>query len=138
MPSDSMNTAFMTPFTLASGCDLGASYKLAILSEFAFGMTLAPDEIAKSGLRSIQKTDVEIAQPMNSQQVFVSRDDVFTCFYRLSNVGLSRTKMSEEGWTYDESLAKAQELGYAESDPTNDVAKIPESTSLISPVNFKT
>ncbi|MDU1525526.1 MAG: homoserine dehydrogenase [Lactococcus lactis] len=41
---------------------IDASYKLAILSEFAFGMTLAPDEIAKSGLRSIQKTDVEIAQ----------------------------------------------------------------------------
>ena len=41
---------------------IDASYKLTILSEFAFGMTLAPDEIAKSGLRSIQKTDVEIAQ----------------------------------------------------------------------------
>ena len=36
--------------------------KLAILSEFAFGMTLSPDQISKSGLRTIQKTDVEIAQ----------------------------------------------------------------------------
>ncbi|MCA2388963.1 homoserine dehydrogenase [Lactococcus lactis] len=41
---------------------IDASYKLAILSEFAFGMTLSPDQISKSGLRTIQKTDVEIAQ----------------------------------------------------------------------------
>ncbi|MGT2784107.1 homoserine dehydrogenase [Streptococcus merionis] len=31
------------------------------------------------------------------------------------------TKMVEEGWSYEAALAKAQELGYAESDPTNDV-----------------
>ena len=31
------------------------------------------------------------------------------------------TKMVEEGWSYEDALAKAQELGYAESDPTNDV-----------------
>ncbi|MDQ0221819.1 homoserine dehydrogenase [Streptococcus moroccensis] len=31
------------------------------------------------------------------------------------------TKMVEEGWSYQAALAKAQELGYAESDPTNDV-----------------
>ncbi len=31
------------------------------------------------------------------------------------------TKMVEEGWSYDAALEKAQELGYAESDPTNDV-----------------
>ncbi|VTS29172.1 homoserine dehydrogenase [Streptococcus porcinus] len=34
------------------------------------------------------------------------------------------TKMVEEGWTYEEALAKAQALGYAESDPTNDVEGI--------------
>ena len=34
------------------------------------------------------------------------------------------TKMVDEGWTYEEALKKAQELGYAESDPTNDVEGI--------------
>lgn len=34
------------------------------------------------------------------------------------------TKMVDDGWTYEEALAKAQELGYAESDPTNDVEGI--------------
>lgn len=34
------------------------------------------------------------------------------------------TKMVEEGWSYQEALAKAQELGYAESNPTNDVEGI--------------
>ncbi|WP_270278128.1 homoserine dehydrogenase [Streptococcus infantarius] len=34
------------------------------------------------------------------------------------------TKMVDEGWTYDNALKTAQELGYAESDPTNDVEGI--------------
>ncbi|HEL0586893.1 TPA: homoserine dehydrogenase [Streptococcus equi subsp. zooepidemicus] len=34
------------------------------------------------------------------------------------------TKMIDEGWTYERALQKAQELGYAESDPTNDVKGI--------------
>ncbi|HEO0234755.1 TPA: homoserine dehydrogenase [Streptococcus agalactiae] len=34
------------------------------------------------------------------------------------------TKMFEEGWSYEQALKKAQELGYAESDPTNDVEGI--------------
>ncbi|AND79241.1 homoserine dehydrogenase [Streptococcus pantholopis] len=34
------------------------------------------------------------------------------------------TQMVDEGWTYEAALAKAQELGYAESDPTNDVEGI--------------
>lgn len=34
------------------------------------------------------------------------------------------TKMFEEGWSYEKALKKAQELGYAESDPTNDVEGI--------------
>lgn len=34
------------------------------------------------------------------------------------------TKMVDEGWTYEAALAKSQELGYAESDPTNDVEGI--------------
>ena len=31
------------------------------------------------------------------------------------------TKMVEEGWSYEDALAEAQRLGFAESDPTNDV-----------------
>lgn len=34
------------------------------------------------------------------------------------------TKMVDEGWTYEKALETAQELGYAESDPTNDVEGI--------------
>lgn len=34
------------------------------------------------------------------------------------------TKMFEEGWSYEQALKKAQELGYAESDPTIDVEGI--------------
>ncbi|MGX7776620.1 homoserine dehydrogenase [Streptococcus pluranimalium] len=34
------------------------------------------------------------------------------------------TKMVEEGWTYEKALSSAQALGYAESDPTNDVEGI--------------
>lgn len=34
------------------------------------------------------------------------------------------TKMVDEGWTYEDALKTAQELGYAESDPTNDVEGI--------------
>ncbi|MBF0787012.1 MULTISPECIES: homoserine dehydrogenase [unclassified Streptococcus] len=34
------------------------------------------------------------------------------------------TKMVDEGWSYEEALKTAQELGYAESDPTNDVEGI--------------
>lgn len=31
------------------------------------------------------------------------------------------SKMTLEGWSYEQALAEAQELGYAEADPTNDV-----------------
>ena len=34
------------------------------------------------------------------------------------------TKMVDEGWAYEDALKTAQELGYAESDPTNDVEGI--------------
>ncbi|PNY19188.1 homoserine dehydrogenase [Streptococcus parauberis] len=34
------------------------------------------------------------------------------------------TKMVEEGWSYEQALETAQKLGYAESDPTNDVEGI--------------
>lgn len=34
------------------------------------------------------------------------------------------TKMVYEGWSYEDALATAQKLGYAESDPTNDVEGI--------------
>ncbi|MBR7927438.1 homoserine dehydrogenase [Aerococcaceae bacterium zg-ZUI334] len=32
------------------------------------------------------------------------------------------TRMTQENWSYEQALATAQELGYAEKDPTNDVA----------------
>ncbi|WP_162012884.1 homoserine dehydrogenase [Streptococcus sp. S784/96/1] len=34
------------------------------------------------------------------------------------------TKMVDEGWSYEDALVTAQKLGYAESDPTNDVEGI--------------
>lgn len=34
------------------------------------------------------------------------------------------TQMVEQGWTYEQALTEAQRLGYAESDPTNDVEGI--------------
>lgn len=34
------------------------------------------------------------------------------------------TKMVDEGWSYEDALKRAQDLGYAESDPTNDVEGI--------------
>ncbi|MGT2772607.1 homoserine dehydrogenase [Streptococcus marimammalium] len=41
------------------------------------------------------------------------------------------TKMVEEGWTYNKALQTAQELGYAESDPTNDVEGIDAAYKLV-------
>ena len=41
------------------------------------------------------------------------------------------TKMVEEGWSYEDALAKAQELGYAESDPTNDVDGIDATYKMV-------
>ena len=41
------------------------------------------------------------------------------------------TKMVEEGWTYEDALAKAQELRYAESDPTNDVDGIDAAYKMV-------
>ena len=41
------------------------------------------------------------------------------------------TKMVEEGWSYEDALAKAQELGYAESDPTNDVDGIDAAYKMV-------
>ena len=41
------------------------------------------------------------------------------------------TKMVEEGWSYEDALAKAQELGYAESDPTNDVEGIDAAYKMV-------
>ena len=41
------------------------------------------------------------------------------------------TKMVEEGRTYEDALAKAQELGYAESDPTNDVDGIDAAYKMV-------
>ncbi len=40
------------------------------------------------------------------------------------------TKMSEEGWTYDEALADAQAKGFAEQDPTSDVEGIDAANKL--------
>ena len=41
------------------------------------------------------------------------------------------TKMVEEGWSYEDALAKAEELGYAESDPTNDVDGIDAAYKMV-------
>ena len=41
------------------------------------------------------------------------------------------TQMVEEGWSYEDALAKAQELGYAESDPTNDVDGIDAAYKMV-------
>ena len=41
------------------------------------------------------------------------------------------TKMVEEGWSYEDTLAMAQELGYAESDPTNDVDGIDAAYKMV-------
>ena len=41
------------------------------------------------------------------------------------------TKMVEEGWSYEDALAKAKELGYAESDPTNDVDGIDAAYKMV-------
>ena len=41
------------------------------------------------------------------------------------------TKMVEEGWSYEDALAKAQELGYAESYPTNDVDGIDAAYKMV-------
>ncbi|MFS9024097.1 homoserine dehydrogenase [Streptococcus australis] len=41
------------------------------------------------------------------------------------------TKMVEEGWTYEDALVEAQRLGYAESDPTNDVDGIDAAYKMV-------
>lgn len=40
------------------------------------------------------------------------------------------SKMTDEGWTFDETLLKAQELGFAEADPTADVEGFDVSRKL--------
>ncbi|WEV61209.1 homoserine dehydrogenase [Streptococcaceae bacterium ESL0729] len=41
------------------------------------------------------------------------------------------TKMVDEGWSYEKALERAQELGFAESDPTNDVDGIDAAYKLV-------
>ena len=41
------------------------------------------------------------------------------------------TKMVEEGWSYEDALAEAQRLGFAESDPTNDVDGIDATYKMV-------
>ena len=41
------------------------------------------------------------------------------------------TKMVDEGWSYEDALKTAQELGYAESDPTNDVEGIDAAYKMV-------
>jgi len=41
------------------------------------------------------------------------------------------TKMVEEGWSYDDALAESQRLGFAESDPTNDVDGIDAAYKMV-------
>ncbi|MBS4456095.1 homoserine dehydrogenase [Tuanshanicoccus lijuaniae] len=40
------------------------------------------------------------------------------------------TRMTQEHWTYQQALAMAQQLGYAEKDPTNDVAGLDTSRKM--------
>ena len=46
------------------------------------------------------------------------------------------TKMVDEGWSYEDALKTAQELGYAESDPTNDVKVLMLLIKLLSLANL--
>ena len=46
------------------------------------------------------------------------------------------TKMVDEGWSYEDALKTAQELGYAESDPTNDVKVLTLLIKLLSLANL--
>lgn len=41
------------------------------------------------------------------------------------------TQMQQQNWSYEQALKKAQELGFAESDPTNDVAGIDAAYKMI-------
>ena len=41
------------------------------------------------------------------------------------------TKMVEDGWSYQDALAEAQRLGFAESDPTNDVDGIDAAYKMV-------
>ena len=41
------------------------------------------------------------------------------------------TKMLEEGWSYEAALSEAQQLGFAESDPTNDVDGIDAAYKMV-------
>lgn len=41
------------------------------------------------------------------------------------------TQMQKRNWTYDQALMKAQELGFAESDPTNDVEGIDAAYKMV-------
>ena len=41
------------------------------------------------------------------------------------------TKMVEEGWSYEAALSEAQQLGFAESDPTNDVDGIDAAYKMV-------
>ncbi|MTV81413.1 homoserine dehydrogenase [Secundilactobacillus folii] len=41
------------------------------------------------------------------------------------------TQMQRRNWTYDQALMKAQELGFAESDPTNDVEGIDAAYKMV-------
>ena len=41
------------------------------------------------------------------------------------------TKMVEEGWSYEDALAEAQRLGFAESNPTNDVDGIDAAYKML-------
>ncbi|MEC4578127.1 homoserine dehydrogenase [Streptococcus dysgalactiae] len=58
--------------------------------------------------------------------------DKITALYGILNgtTNFMLTKMVTEGWTYEAALAEAQTLGYAESDPTNDVEGIDAAYKL--------
>ncbi|BAP86457.1 homoserine dehydrogenase [Paucilactobacillus hokkaidonensis JCM 18461] len=46
------------------------------------------------------------------------------------------TQMQQKNWSYEQALKEAQKLGFAESDPTNDVAGIDAAYKMIIPSQF--
>lgn len=62
---------------------------------------------------------IPIIRPMKQCLAVNEIDEVIGIVNGTTNYIL--TKMVEEGWDFDEALAKATELGYAEADPTADI-----------------
>ncbi|MGT2935650.1 homoserine dehydrogenase [Streptococcus castoreus] len=87
---------------------------------------------AKQGLAFYYEAAVAGGIPILRSLAHSFSADKITSLYGILN-GTSNfmlTKMGDDGWTYEAALAKAQELGYAENDPTNDVEGIDAAYKL--------